>query len=74
MKQTTGKEDDGHVDFEIPVYHSGLELRDSFLAGEAGLGVWGICSDGSCGSGNGIMEETIDWEDRKTLLFHPYVF
>lgn len=48
MKWSMGEEDDGHVEFEIPVYHSGLELGDSFLVGDAGFGVFGICADGSC--------------------------
>lgn len=49
MKWSVGEEDDEHVEFETPVYHSGLELRDSFLVADAGFGGFGICADRSCG-------------------------
>lgn len=35
---------------------------------------WAYIVMEAVGHGNGIMEETMDWEDRKTLLFHPYFF
>lgn len=59
MKWSMGEEDDGHVEFEIPVYHSGLKLSKLFGCRCRFGNFLAYVLMEATGSENGGMEETI---------------